>query len=113
MLFRADRTHDSSKRKGGGLCVYINNDWSTNNTALERYCSPDLEYLMLKCRPFYLSVVVIVAVYIPSRANAKPSLAQLHMAISKRQDAYPNGAFIIAGDFNTILSACTVSHQRI
>lgn len=105
-LHRADRTKDSGKSKGGGLCIYINNDWCTNHTTVESYCSPDLEYLLLKFRPFYLprkfTVVIIMAIYIPPQANANLALAQLHSAISKQQDAHPDGAFIVTGDFNQV-----------
>lgn len=42
--------------------------------ALENNCSPDVEYLALKYRSFYLlrelTVVIIVAVHIPLQANA-------------------------------------------
>lgn len=100
-LHHADRTKDSSKSRGGGLGIYINNDWCTNHIGIENFCSPELEYLLLKCRPFYLprefSVIII-----PPQANAKLSLALLHLAVSKQQDSYPDGVFIVAGDFNCI-----------
>lgn len=43
------------------------------------YCNPNLDYLMLKCRLFYLpqefsSVILITAVYIPPRANTTAAL---------------------------------------
>ena len=53
-IFCADRTSDSGKRRGGGVCVYINNSWCTDTAVIERHCCPDLEFIMLKCRPFYL-----------------------------------------------------------
>lgn len=52
-IFRAD----SGKTRGGGVCVYINNSWSTDTGVIERHCCPDLEFLEfleLKCRPIYL-----------------------------------------------------------
>lgn len=101
---RADRTAESGKNRGGGLCVYTNDNWCTNAVITDTYCSPDLEYLTVKCRPFYLplefTVVVITAVYVPPDANIKSALAYLLTAIRKQQQAYPEGAFVIAGDFN-------------
>lgn len=68
-VYRADRTADSGKKIGGGLCIYTNNSWCTNTIVVERCCCPDVEFMLLKCRPFYLprefSVVYICAVYIP------------------------------------------------
>ncbi|KAK0154097.1 hypothetical protein N1851_003814 [Merluccius polli] len=38
-IFRADRTADSGKSKGGGLCIYVNNAWCTNSSIIESHCS--------------------------------------------------------------------------
>lgn len=52
---RADRTaDDSSKKRGGGLCIYINKAWCTNSVIVWKDFSANLENLMVKCRPFYL-----------------------------------------------------------
>lgn len=65
---------------------------------------PDLEFLLLKCQPFYLprefSVVYICAIYIPPDANAKVALARLHDAVDKRTSVHPDCVFIAVGDFN-------------
>lgn len=50
--YRADRTADSGKKTGGGLCIYINNSWCTNITVVDRLCNPDVEFMLLKCRRF-------------------------------------------------------------
>ncbi|XP_078236763.1 uncharacterized protein LOC140702313 [Pogona vitticeps] len=71
---------------------------------MDIHCSPDLEYLAVKCRPFYLprefNVVIIIAIYIPHDANTTTSLSCLLTAISKQQQAYPDGVLVVAGDFN-------------
>lgn len=41
--YRADRTADSVKKTGGGLCIYINDSWCTNIIAVDRLCCPDVE----------------------------------------------------------------------
>ena len=46
---RFDRTSDSGKNKGGGLCMYIKNNWRNNTVTVASHCSPDLEYLTVKC----------------------------------------------------------------
>ena len=101
---RADRTSDSGKSRGGGLCVYTNTNWCTNAVTTDTYCSPDVEYLSVRCRPFYLprefTVIIITAVYIPPDANTKTALDSLLTAISTQQRDHPDGVYVIAGDFN-------------
>ncbi|KAI5085844.1 hypothetical protein C0J45_23589, partial [Silurus meridionalis] len=103
-VFQADRTaEDSGKCRGGGLCIYVNNSWCTDSAVTESHCSVHLEYLMIRCRPFYLprefSAIVVTAVYIPPDANAKLAMEELHAASSKQQSAHPEGAIVVAGDF--------------
>ncbi len=75
---RHDRTRHSGKSRGGGLCVYVNNNWYTNTLTVDSHCSPDLEYVTVKCRSIYLprefTVVMITAVYIPPDANANSAI---------------------------------------
>lgn len=103
-VYRADRTADSGKDKGGGVCIYISNSWCTSTDIVKTFYSPDLEFITVKCRPFYLprefTVVFLTAVYIPSQANARIALASLHDAIHPLKNHHPDGVFIIAGDFN-------------
>ncbi len=73
---------------------------------IEKYCSEDLEYLMVKCRlfsmPRELTVIPIMAVYIPPQAIANVALEKLHTVVSKQQNVYPDGAVIVAGDYNHV-----------
>ncbi|KAK0137684.1 hypothetical protein N1851_026114 [Merluccius polli] len=105
-VLRADRTADSDKRRGGGLALYVHNSWCTDISIMGTHCSPDLEYLTVKCRPFKLvrefCAVIITAVYIPPRANAKLALEELYRFISEQMNAYPEAAVIVAGDFNHV-----------
>ena len=84
--------------------MYVNNSWCTNTATVDSHCSPDLEYVSVKCRPIYLprefSVVMITAVYIPPDANAKVANSHLHSSISSQQSKYPDAVHIVAGDFN-------------
>lgn len=109
-LHRWDRNSDSGKNTGGGLCIYVHEGWCNNSTILDRRCSPDLEFMSVRCRPFFLprelAVVVITAVhqYIPPDANVNTALSLLLNVINKpiisHQRAHPHGVHIIAGDFN-------------
>jgi hypothetical protein len=73
---------------------------------LSRYCSPEVEYLMISCRPHYLprefSSILFVAVYLPpeNKAGTKIALNQLYKVISKQENAHPEAALLVAGDFN-------------
>ena len=42
-LHRLDRNSDSGKSRGGGLCVYVQENWCTNSRAISGHCSSDLE----------------------------------------------------------------------
>ncbi|XP_076876966.1 olfactory receptor 51F2-like [Brachyhypopomus gauderio] len=99
-LYRADRDSDlSSKSRGGGICFYINERWSKDNTVLLTSCSPNLESIFIKCRPFYfpreISSFTLAGVYI-SR-DAQKELADL---IRKVERENRDTLLIILGDFN-------------
>ncbi len=72
--YRADRDSSlSGKARGGGLCVYVNKEWCNNAVVVTKHCSSLVEFMFVKCRPFYLprefTAIVIVAVYIPPCAK--------------------------------------------
>ena len=71
-----------------------------------RYCSPEVEYLMISCRPHYLSrefsSILFVAVFLPPQtaAGTKTALNELYKAISKQENAHPEVAVLVTGYFN-------------
>ena len=106
-VHRSDRTKElTGKSRGGGVCFFINNSWcdERNLHSIKSFCSPDLEFHMLLCRPFWLprefTAVIITAVYIPPQANTDQALKELYGNISEQETAYPDAAFIVMGDFN-------------
>ncbi|KAL0153065.1 hypothetical protein M9458_051664 [Cirrhinus mrigala] len=118
--YRADRdTAPSGKTRGGGLCVYNNKGWCNNAVVVTKHCSSLVEFMFVKCRPFYLprefTAIVIVAVYVPSCTNAKDALRELYSAISEQQTNNLYGLFIIAGDFNhaNLKSVLTKFYQHV
>ncbi|XP_014196244.1 neurotrimin isoform X1 [Haplochromis burtoni] len=103
----ADRSQElNGKSRGGGVCFMINNSWCdyVNVHPVKSFCSPDLEYLMIKCRPFWLprefTAVIITAVYIPPQADTDRALRELYSVISSEETAHPEVSFITTGDFN-------------
>ncbi len=106
-VYRKDRSAESSKKRvcmGGGVCFMINNRWCNDVTVVSESCSPVLEHLTLSCRPFYspreFSSIVLVAAYIPPRANSTAAIGDLVTEIHKAETAFPNSALIVVGDFN-------------
>ncbi|KAK1802700.1 hypothetical protein P4O66_021237 [Electrophorus voltai] len=102
-----DRMADSGKSRGGGVCVMVNNSWcnNANVVTLTCSCSPNLELLALKLRPFYLprefTSVIINTVYIPPQANMDTALWELHEALTQFQAQHRDAALIVVGDFNS------------
>ncbi len=101
-----DRTKElTGKSRGGGVCFYINNSWcdERNLHSIKSFCSPDLEFHMLLCRPFWLpwefTAIIITAVYTP-QANTDQAIKELYGNISEQETAHPEAAFVVTGDFN-------------
>ena len=50
-VYRQDReaTYDNTR---GGVCLFVNNSFCvmSNIKEVSRYCSPEVEYLMIRCR---------------------------------------------------------------
>ncbi len=106
-VHRSDRTKElTGKSRGGGVCFYINNLWcdERNIHSIKSFCSPDLEFHTLLCRPFWLprefTAIIITAVYIPPQANTDQALRELYRNISEQETAHPDAAFVVTGDFN-------------
>ncbi len=104
--YRADRALvEGGKRRDGGLCVYINNVWCRDAVVVCKHCSPLVEFMIIKCRPFYLpreyTAILLVAVYIPPNNNRSEALNYLYQHISEQQTAHPDAFLILAGDLYT------------
>ncbi len=106
-VHRSDRTKElTGKSRSVGVCFYINNSWcdERNIHSIKSFCSPDLEFHMLLCRPFWLpreiTVIIITVVYIPPQANTDQALKELYGNISDQETAYPDAVFVVTGDFN-------------
>lgn len=97
-------TRVDSKSKGSGLCIFTSDLLCTNVVVRDAHCSPDIEYLLLQRRPFYLprefTSVGIIAVYVPPHANTKLAMEKLHLAISRYLSTQPDSVVIAAGNFN-------------
>ncbi|KAK0147812.1 hypothetical protein N1851_012502 [Merluccius polli] len=107
--YRADRALiNGGKTRGSSVCVYIRDAWCQDAVVVCRHCSPLAEFMIIKCRPFYLprefSAILLVAVYIPPSGNNNDrdkAMSELYSAISDQQTAQPDGLLIVAGN-NTL-----------
>ena len=62
-MHRQNREATSDKTRGMGVCLFVNNSWCTmfNIKEVSRYCLPEVEYLMISCKPHYLPRVIILS----------------------------------------------------
>ena len=116
-LIRADRDPVlSNKQTGGGCCILINDKWSTNNLLIDKFCSPKLEYLVVRCRPFYLpreiSCINFVLVYLPEGYD-RESINILHELIADIETKKPDSAILVLGDFNEAKIRLPGYHQYV
>ncbi|XP_049574584.1 uncharacterized protein [Syngnathus scovelli] len=121
--YRADRAIvRGGKSRGGGICVYIREEWCRDSVVVCKHCSPFVEFVIIKCRPFYLprefTAILLVAVYIPPsniEGDRIAALGELYQAVSEQQTAHPDGFTIFAGDFNhaNLKSVFPRLHQHV
>ena len=102
-LHRQDSSAVSSKTRGG---VFVNHSWCMKSNIKEVSRKPEVEYLMISCRPHYLprkfSSTFFVAVCLPPQTDAgtRTALNELYTAISKQENAHPEVLLLVAGDLN-------------
>lgn len=106
-MYRRDRDRViTGKDKGGGVCLLVNESWCSDVKIVSQDCSTDIEFLTIKCRPFYLprefSSVTMTAVYIHPKADSKVALDTLRKVIASTENSDPDTLSIVLGDFNQV-----------
>ncbi len=102
-IAQTEQKSSEGKAEVGGVCFYINNSWcdERNLHSIKSFCSPDLEFHMLLCRPFWLprefTVIIITAVYFPPQANTDQALKELYKNISEQETAHPVQRLLLQG----------------
>ena len=103
-IIRSDRTVQSGKTRGGGVCFYINDRWCTNIKVHQNICTPNLEMLTVSLRPHYLPrefpTVVTTCVYIPPNANTNTASELVAREANSMLATYPGAPVLIMGDYN-------------
>ena len=106
-IVRGDRTEESGKSRGGGVCVYINRRWCNNWCVKEKVCTPGVELLTVGLRPYYLprefNQIFMMVVYIQPRADFHLAREAIASRVHQLQAASPDSPIFIAGDFNHCL----------
>eukprot|EP00061_Rhincodon_typus_P012713 g38615.t1 len=109
----------SGKGKGGGVCFLINTLWCSDMVTLASHCTLDLEYLTVKCHPYYLlrefTSAILSAVYIPPHADVKSVLDEIYTTPNTLEPKFPKALFLVASDFNqaNLKEALSMYHQHI
>lgn len=85
--------------RGGGLCIYVNKALCMDSTTTERNCSSNVEFIMVKCRPYYLprefTSIIRTTVYNPPDANAKLAMRDPYADISKHQKNHSEAVLLL------------------
>lgn len=111
-MIRHDRDPEKAgKKSGGGVCLYVNNQWCHPGhiTEKHRVCDPNIELLAVSCRPYFLprefTNVIVIVTYIPPSANAKLATDSISRVVHELQSHTTDALVVINGDFNH----CTLS----
>ena len=104
-VYRRDRCSAATgKKRGGGVCAFVNNSWCTNVTVKDAICHPDIELLTLALRPFYLPrefpSIFISVVYIHPGADYKVAANTLADVYHRLSSLSPESPSFILGDLN-------------
>ena len=101
---RGNRTSASGKRNGGGVCLFINERWCSHATASAKVCLPDIEFLTVSVRPFYLPhefpKIYLCMVYCHPKAIVDNACSVLTDHIHELEKNSPDVPIVIMGDFN-------------
>mgnify|MGYP001790924634 FL=1 len=111
--FRNDRQPTASgKACGGGILVYVDNKWSTNNNVIFNHTDNHCEILTIKSRPHWLprefSSILSVSCYTPFtgnsrlKHNATATAKTIATHVKELEKKHPNSCIMVMGDFNQL-----------
>ena len=105
--FHCDRDCDvTGKKRGGGVCMYINEAWCPrNNVTVRKHLNTcDVDLLSLSLRPRYLprefGQVFVTGVYIPPWACQARAAQQVADTVRELQLLSADAPNFVVGDFN-------------
>lgn len=108
---RSDRDKKSSKKQlGGGLILYINDKYCNNFQIVQTYCHPNVEFMIVNLRPFYLprefSNIFVFVLYIPERKKLAEVKEIIENHVTDLSRKKPDALFLRFYQilFNTLIS---------
>lgn len=112
---RMDRdARETCKVQGGGVCLYIRENWCKSVSVKERVCTKDIELLTVALRPQYLPCefpqLFVTVVYIHSRANEDNAAREIERVVHELQSVSPDAPSFILGDFNNCTLEKSLGH---
>jgi len=101
-LFR----HDRQKRKGGGVCVFINSKFICEKLSFPATCSMLYEFIWLRVNVSVNNSFILCAIYHPPNSSLRYNASDLLNNISKILDqcttVFPDDYIVLSGDINTL-----------
>ena len=93
-----------ANKKGsvGGIFLLINERWCSSSTVISKFCSHDLESILIECKPFFsprefASIIMVSAYITDNKPESITALASQNVII---QNSHPDSLLLIFGDFN-------------
>ena len=115
-LYRGDRTAESGKQCGGGVCLFVNQRYCHPNHVhvTQDTCTPDVEILSATLRPYYLPrefpKLNVNIVYVPPDGNDGIAAQAISDVVNQQLTASPDSVVIVTGDFNTCVIDSHIPH---
>ena len=81
-LIPSDRTEQSGKSRGGGICMFLNESWCRNYTVCGTVCIADVELLCISLRTFYLLREFGIPSYVQSMSPPEVTLRLEPLSLS-------------------------------
>jgi len=111
--FSLERPPDaSSKTCGGGILVYIDNKWSTNNNLIFNHMDNHCETMTIKSRSHWLprefTSIITVSCYTPFagafrlKQNPLSTTKTISTHVKELEKNHPDSCIFVMGDFNQL-----------
>lgn len=96
---RVDRNRSAGSNRGGGICVYLREDYEPTFINFSEYNQDDVELLCFKFSGKNTGSVICTTVYRPPRGNVDKALSCIGKLVQSLGDPTPQNV-VIHGDLN-------------
>lgn len=81
------------------MCFMVNERWCADSTVLSSSCYPNVEMLIVECKPFYLpgefTSLVLVGAYIYPEETVATAISELSKQVSDVQNYLPDSLVLV------------------